>query len=60
MEWISVDERLPDREDKYLVQTISGEIQIHWFETEFNDGFGIDARFITHWMPLPEPAQEVV
>ena len=54
-EWISVEERLPEREGKYLVFTIKGEIKIEPYctvainyEPQFN-------YWVTHWMPLPEP-----
>lgn len=56
--WISVDERLPEKEDDYLVYTTAGFIETdrfsvpedkdvdgHWFELD---------DYVTHWMPLPE------
>lgn len=56
-EWISVEERLPDREGTYLVCTFKGERK-----------FGVYGRYcvcdepqfeydVTHWMPLPEPPE---
>ena len=52
MKWISVKERLPNRNDMVIafyptMQGTSGEMQIHkaWATSET----------CTHWMPLPEP-----
>jgi hypothetical protein len=57
-EWISVEERLPEKEDDYLVYTTAGFIETdrfsvpedkdvdgHWFELD---------DYVTHWTPLPE------
>ena len=50
--WISVKDRLPDRDDMVIafyptMRGTSGEMQIHkaWAMSET----------CTHWMPLPEP-----
>ena len=54
-EWISVDERLPDFEGKYLVYTIKGNVTIAYCYSpswESNPQFDY---WVTHWMPLPEP-----
>lgn len=54
-EWISVDERLPERTGKYLVFTFDRRIYICNFIDHYCNG---DAQFddykVTHWMPLPE------
>lgn len=69
--WISVEDRLPEEDGKYLVLNESGNM----FDTEYSDysGFGYWRMYydpdplalagsewyelddITHWMPLPEP-----
>lgn len=53
-EWISVEERLPDREGTYLVYTYKGVIKFGDFRCYYakNDKpqFNCD---VTHWMPLP-------
>lgn len=52
-EWISVDERLPDREGTYLVCTYKGARKFgvygHYFVCD-EPKFEYD---VTHWMPLP-------
>ena len=55
-EWISVDERLPDREGKYLVCTTNGNIGVGDFIDYYGKGTHLcfDCWAVTHWMPLPE------
>ena len=54
-EWVSVEERLPGYDGKYLVCTNQNKI----FSARFYDGvfccFSDESRVVTHWMPLPEP-----
>jgi hypothetical protein len=53
--WISVEERLPEREGKYLAYTIRGTIEMAGCYSYYvNDKPQFDYR-ITHWMPLPAP-----
>ena len=53
--WISVDERLPERQGTYLVHTVKGAIKFGEFRSYLaNDEPQFD-YFVTHWMPLPEP-----
>jgi hypothetical protein len=60
-EWISVEDRLPEEEERYLVYGIDG-ITVRGFseyhkcwDTEDQDDYFCDAigGRITHWMPLP-------
>ena len=56
MQWTSVEDRLPDYKDgKVLIYTVYGisiakrTINNRW------EGHCAIPKFITHWMPLPEP-----
>ena len=57
--WISVNERLPDAVDQYLVITDESAVYIaaftgsRWF-CSLNGNF---LREVTHWMPLPDPPE---
>lgn len=55
-EWIRVEERLPDREGKYLVCTTNGNIGVGNFIDYYGKGTRLrfDCWAVTHWMPLPE------
>jgi hypothetical protein len=55
-EWISVEERLPEREGTYLVYTYKGAIKFGDFRCYYakNDNPQFD-YYVTHWMPAPEP-----
>ena len=60
-EWISVKDRLPDKQDLYLVYS-SGTYTVQWFNgyewVIYSDEWAFEAHEITHWMPLPEPPKE--
>lgn len=72
-EWISVEDRLPDESDQYLV-TNGKIITVRMFKhpdgfTAFSkpsfcvwdnsgDGWWVKSEFPTHWMPLPSPPTE--
>ena len=82
--WISVKDRLPERDGKYLVvsKTASAEpppyVKTAWFLNNLRDNFQFKyegepnepgfyngdgegdwvERYVTHWMPLPEPPKE--
>jgi len=57
--WIPVTERLPERQDMFLVSHY-GIVTAAWFYTtdrwELPSGFVTDA--VTHWMPLPQPPKD--
>ena len=68
MEWISINDRLPEKGMDCLVFTTSGCQQIARY-TDRNSTYGynykekwfrkgsrqLSKKTITHWMPLPEP-----
>lgn len=64
VQWISVKDRLPQKNDKYL--TWNGyDTQFHYFEDGyFLMSIGLVIRYVndeipfTHWMPLPQPPKE--
>lgn len=64
MEWISVEERLPEKGRVVLVY-ISDRKSImltHFFDDFSLVRVGMESGFsghgVTHWMPLPEPPKE--
>ena len=57
MEWISVEDKLPEDGQKVLFSRFN-EKGVYCGDYLFNRGFasqGRDYYYITHWMPLPEP-----
>lgn len=61
MNWISVEDRLPEFGESILAWDNSVEcICFGWYSKDH--GFTETTRFIkevTHWMPLPEPPEEM-
>lgn len=72
MEWISVKDRLPNRDDECLVARVfdfepegrnkdvwhcNYDGQYFWYQTGAIE-FQDDGITITHWMPLPQPPKE--
>ena len=62
MEWISVNDRLPEKSGEFLCSTKEASIYVGFYKKHHNifyvygagsDPIG-DIKF-THWMPLPEP-----
>jgi hypothetical protein len=53
-EWISVDERLPERQGYYLGRTYKGLMMIAPFFPVYADDKPEFKYDISHWMPLPE------
>ena len=61
--WISVEERLPEKDGKYIVCTAKGSVYCTRFKAYGKNGsFQTDINtHITHWMSLPsmpEPPKE--
>ena len=59
-EWISVDDRLPQKNGRYLTANKRWDDKINVFDLWFDGGFwyvdGEDDVFdfeVTHWMPMP-------
>ena len=61
MEWISVKEKLPEKDTKVLYASVYGNIYMGHLETGTGNEFFwthyyfIEDFKITHWMPLPKP-----
>lgn len=62
--WVSVEERLPEKNGAYLVFMGYGHNWI-WFKDIFMDGkfmadtCALKGAKVDYWMPLPEPPMEV-
>lgn len=58
-QWISVKERLPEKEDSYIVfgKAVSSTYMAFAVYILESEQFTITSD-VTHWMPLPEPPQE--
>ena len=65
--WIPVEERLPDAHEScivyrkgtfghYSMLRYSPELGFHFYDSEWGD---VTVDDVTHWMPLPEPPEEV-
>lgn len=59
-EWISVKDRLPDKNGTVIGCYIGGDMEfVVYYNGEFlsydEEGYPHKAHYITHWMPLPEP-----
>ena len=62
MEWIRVEDRLPEGFVRVIV-CVRGEVRCAiWDKTRFNEdeyyNGSIQPKAVTHWMPLPEPPDE--
>ena len=66
--WISCSERMPEDEQEVIVHNKLGYRYVSYFDE--HSGLFFDMRgsnqmnciehiLVTHWMPLPEPPQEV-
>ena len=62
-EWISVEDRLPNREPlrfEHVLVTNGDKVWSCWYNTRVEE-FVVDFQIITgvtYWMPLPEPPRE--
>lgn len=59
-EWIPCNERLPDKDGKYLITWHSPRGKDHICEKAFTNGSWNSSFNITAWMPFPEPYKEVM
>lgn len=58
-EWVSVEERLPDKTGSYIVCTAKNTVYCAKYYAN-GKHFGIEMNtHITHWMPLPDPPKGV-
>ena len=51
-QWISVNDRLPERWQNVLSVSKYGKVCVDYV---FTDGSWWSDRDVTHWMPLPQP-----
>ena len=62
MEWISVEDRLPNMcDDQKVTVNLFGHVDFAWFDSffgVFRDRDGYNRHGVTHWMPLPDPPKE--
>ena len=62
-EWISVSDRLPER-DKYVLVFVKGAYddgeEFQYISSDYHNGVRFDqySELVTHWMPMPEPPKE--
>jgi hypothetical protein len=63
-EWISVDERLPEKTGDYLCAWNCGSIDPHVrviigrYSDKSKSFSKFDWNYVTHWMPLPAPPDD--
>ncbi len=58
MEWISVEDRLPDEEGYYWCY-IPDQKYVNQTVLMYMSNYGFNNGNATHWMPLPEPPNEL-
>lgn len=71
MEWISVQDRLPDKEETVLIYSEGDSVTaaflytdkyfgLRWFVNNFGDcKDAVLPDRVTHWMPLPKPPKDL-
>ena len=61
-QWIPVSERYPNHGDVVLIYTKDKDIQVFQWDNEYDgwvgDRYNYSTKYVTHWMPLPEPPKE--
>lgn len=60
-EWVSVKDRLPEKNGDYITYDRDGTVWPHFFTASskvWEDALGFSTELVTHWMPLPEPPKE--
>ena len=58
--WISVKDRLPEKNGDYLIYNTDGIVWPYWYDKEYKewyDSSGYLTESVTHWMPMPEPPE---
>lgn len=55
-QWTSVKDRLPERDRRVLVYI--PKMNGSDCDIQISKGWGV-SKYVTHWMPLPEPPKEV-
>ena len=56
--WISVEERLPDGNGRFLTVDGKGDMMVCYWEKHFGWFASVcNKNAITHWMPMPEPPE---
>ena len=59
-QWISVQEKLPEKNDKVLAFTLSGKYAVARYDQRRQCWIAAGNLTVTHWMPLPDvPEVEV-
>lgn len=56
--WISIKDRLPNRDTWVLVFARQGSYMNFKVDYITRDGIWFNSVRVTHWMPLPEPPKE--
>jgi len=56
MQWISVKDKMPDKDDRYLVY-VQYQTCGDWIGVSSLRNGEFDDRLATHWMDLPEAPQ---
>lgn len=60
IKWISVQEKLPENNDKVLAFTLSGKYAVARYDQRRRCWIAAGNLTVTHWMPLPDvPEVEV-